>query len=471
MNALGALEFVGVPDGTIFVASVPTSFRRPNPRRKIILTSFFSILVALGLLTLAFSFNHSFEMWTLVHIGSLSVSVKSLTTLIPLSSTLLFAGLAPDGEGNPQQHAMRLSEEAYRTLVSQVKDYAIFMLDPEGRVMSWNEGAERIKGYKPEEVVGRHFSIFYTPSDLADDRPRKELVVATREGRFEDEGWRVRKDGSRFWANVVITVLKDNTGRVCGFGKVTRDLSERKRVEDGIRRLNEELAHRTAELEATNKELEAFAYSVSHDLRAPLRAIDGFSQILLEDYMESLDADGQENLQRVRAATQRMGELIDGLLSLARLTRREMQRETVDLSALANSVAQSLRQSDPARKVDFAIAEGMTTHGDRHLWEVALQNLLENAWKFTGNQPHAQIEFGKREENGKDTFFVRDNGAGFDMAYAGKLFGAFQRLHTRGEFEGHGIGLATVQRIVHRHGGRIWAEGAVGRGATFSFTV
>jgi light-regulated signal transduction histidine kinase (bacteriophytochrome) len=191
----------------------------------------------------------------------------------------------------------------------------------------------------------------------------------------------------------------------------------------------------------------------------------------MEDHLEKLDAEGRDYLRRVQAAAQRMGELIEGLLGLARLARREMYRESVDLSALAGLAAQTQRQSDPNREVEFSIAEGARAEGDRQLLEIALQNLLANAWKFTSKQPSAHIEFGVRGENGQTVYFVRDNGAGFDMAYAANLFGAFQRLHTQDEFEGHGIGLATVQRVIRRHGGRIWAEGEVGKGATFSFTL
>ena len=229
------------------------------------------------------------------------------------------------------------------------------------------------------------------------------------------------------------------------------------------------------ELEATNRELEAFSYSVSHDLRAPLRSIDGFSQILLEDYAGELDEDGKDYLSRVRAATQRMGRLIDDLLGLSRVTRGTMNRERVNLSALAGEVAEDLREARPERTVEFSTQEGLEVWGDSRLLRVALENLIGNAWKFTEKEPEARVEFGVDEELSRKgrvpVYYVRDNGAGFEMAYADKLFGAFQRLHGSDEFEGTGIGLATVQRIVHRHGGRVWAEGEVGRGATFYFTL
>ncbi len=229
------------------------------------------------------------------------------------------------------------------------------------------------------------------------------------------------------------------------------------------------------ELEVTNRELEAFSYSVSHDLRAPLRSIDGFSQILLEDYADELDEEGKDYLGRVRAASQRMGRLIDDLLGLSRVTRGALRREGVNLSSLAQEVADGLGESRPDRDVDFEIEEGIEVHGDPRLIRVALTNLIGNAFKFTEREKRAKISFGqdrKLSQLGRvPVYYVRDNGAGFDMEYADKLFGAFQRLHGTNEFEGTGIGLATVQRIVHRHGGRVWAEGEVGRGATFFFTL
>jgi light-regulated signal transduction histidine kinase (bacteriophytochrome) len=224
------------------------------------------------------------------------------------------------------------------------------------------------------------------------------------------------------------------------------------------------------QLRIANAELDAFSYSVSHDLRAPLRSIDGFSQILLEDYLDKLDAEGQQYLRKVRESSQQMAQLIDDLLNLSRVTRADMKMEAVDLSAMARTVAQELQTTEPERAAEFEIQPGMTAQGDPRLLRVVLNNLLGNAWKYSGTRPHTRIEVGQREQNGQVPYFVRDNGVGFDMAYADKLFGVFQRLHSGSEFPGTGIGLATVQRIIHRHGGRIWADGAVGQGATFYFT-
>jgi signal transduction histidine kinase len=234
---------------------------------------------------------------------------------------------------------------------------------------------------------------------------------------------------------------------------------------------NEALRRNTAELLAANTELDAFAYSVSHDLRAPLRSIDGFSQVLLEDYASQLGDAGRDSLQRVRAASQRMATLIDDLLKLARVTRAEMRTEQVDLSGMARDVVAEIRRTSTDRQVEFVIAPGLKAQGDSRLLRVVLDNLLRNGWKYTGKRPQPRVEFTAQDENGDRVFVIRDNGAGFDMRYADKLFGVFQRLHSAAEFEGTGVGLATVRRIINRHGGRIWAEGAVDQGAAFYFTL
>ncbi|HLP25008.1 MAG TPA: ATP-binding protein, partial [Acidobacteriota bacterium] len=249
------------------------------------------------------------------------------------------------------------------------------------------------------------------------------------------------------------------------------DITERKKAEKQIRRLNEQLGARAHSLEQANKELESFSYSVSHDLRTPLRSIDGFSRFVLEDCADKLDEENRENLHRIRAASQRMGHLIDDILRLARLTRAELHRGPVDLSALARALGEELQRVEPARQVEFVIEPNLVADADANLMRAVLENLLGNAWKFTGRCADAKIEFGCTSIAGVPTYFVRDNGVGFDMQYAAKLFNAFTRLHADADFPGTGIGLASVQRIIHRHGGRVWATGEVGKGATCYFTL
>jgi PAS domain S-box-containing protein len=369
------------------------------------------------------------------------------------------------------EEALRQTDEKLRVLVQGVKDYAILMLDTDGRITTWNDGAERIKGYRAEEIIGEHFSRFYPAEATAQGKPGLALKIAAEQGRFEDEGWRVRKDGSRFWANVVITALWDKAGKLWGFGKVTRDITERKVAAETLEAQRKELADANVRLLGANEELESFSYSVSHDLRTPLRAIDGFGHALLEDYADRLDEAGRDHLARIRAATKRMASLIDDLLSLSRISRVDVRRQKLDISELARSIASELRSAYPERQIELSIEDGLRTTADAGLMRVVLENLLNNAWKFTSKRATAHIEFGTVRSDGAPAYFVRDDGAGFDPAYASRLFGAFQRLHSTSEFAGTGIGLATVRRIVTRHGGRIWAESAKDRGATFYFTL
>jgi light-regulated signal transduction histidine kinase (bacteriophytochrome) len=257
--------------------------------------------------------------------------------------------------------------------------------------------------------------------------------------------------------------------------ELAREVAERGRAEQENLRLNavleDRVRERTAQLESANTELEAFSYTVSHDLRAPLRAIDGFSQALLEDFPSDVPDAARRYLNRIRQATLRMGQLIEDLLNLSRVSRTTVERRAVDVSEIARQVIADCAQRDPARAVDCSVREGMSAEADPRLLRTAFENLIGNAWKFTSTTAHARIEVGSLRDGAHETFFVRDNGAGFDMAYADKLFTAFQRLHGSNEFAGTGIGLATVQRIVHRHGGRIWADAQVGKGAAFYFTL
>ncbi|NUP04833.1 MAG: PAS domain S-box protein [Polyangiaceae bacterium] len=331
-----------------------------------------------------------------------------------------------------------------------------------GTINSWNQGAHRIFGYSADEAVGQP-STMLLPLDREDEE-RGMLARIARGERVEViDTLRRRKDGSIIHVSVTTSPVLDAAGAVAGASTVTRDITDKKRAEDALARAKEAA-------DAANRELEAFSYSVAHDLRAPLRGMNGFARLLLDEYKDKLDAEGQDWLQEILLNARKMGALIDALLSLARLTKRDPRREMVDLSALVREVATQLKSTDPQRKAHWVIQEGLHCEADPVLVRALIDNLLGNAWKFTSKVDEARIEFGALPRGtGPRTFFVRDNGAGFDMSFAAKLFSPFQRLHTAEEFPGTGIGLATVQRIVLRHGGTIWAEGAVNEGATFYF--
>jgi len=491
------------------------------------------------------------------------------------------------------EEKLRRSEERSRQLVDSVKDYAILLLDTEGRVISWNAGAQRINGYRTDEILGEHFSRLFPPEDVAAGIPDHHLRRAASEGQYEDEGWRVRKDGSRFWANSVLTAVRDEQGTLTGFAKVTRDLTERRRADEALRaaeeyarlivdlaysafvaigpdgvisgwnrqaeitfgwsreeavgrelaetiippqhrdahrrglkhflatgegpvlnrviemtalrrdgsefpieltisplrladrlvftafirditdrRAAEEALKRTAAaLEAANAELESFSYSVSHDLRAPLRAIDGYAQALLEDHAARLDTEGQRLLGVVRENAQRMGQLIDGLLRFARFGRQAMTIAPIDMTELARAVVAELQQGGGDVLPAVRIEPLPPAMGDKTLIRQVLANLVANAVKFSRGRARPDVRIGARPQGAEVIYFVRDNGIGFDMRYADKLFQVFGRLHRAEEFEGTGVGLALVQRVVQRHGGRVWAESVPDRGATFHFTL
>ncbi len=490
-----------------------------------------------------------------------------------------------EGRRRLVEKALRECQEQYRMLLDGVENHAIFLMDPQGRIVSWNAGAERIKGYKADEIIGRNFACFFPPEDIERGRPEEVLRITAASGRHEEQGMRVRKDGSRFLASVTFTALRDSAGNLRGFSEFSHDLSESKEAEakyrglleaapdammvvdqggeivllnlqaekqfgyrrdeligqkvtniipegfaerliaDGTRTAAEALAQqigtgieltgrrkdgsefpielmlsplesaegilvtaairdiserkrsesvlqdKNIQLQAAVNELDAFSYSVSHDLRAPLRAIDGFSRILLKQYGPGLAEEAREYLQLVRDNTVQMGHLVDDLLTFSRLGRQPLSKQQVPTGAIIEQVLCDVRRRAEGRFVSVSVGEMPPLWGDPPLVKQVFVNLIDNAFKYTRMRPEAVIEIGSREIDGEQVYFVRDNGAGFDMRYADKLFGVFERLHRAEDFEGTGVGLAIVQRIVERHGGRVWAEAAVDRGATFYFTT
>jgi PAS domain S-box-containing protein len=497
---------------------------------------------------------------------------------------------------NEQRQLKKISEseENFRILVSQVKDYAIIMIDPEGNIASWNDGAENIKGYNAEEIIGKNISIFYTPQDIRRNEPPLNLEIARKNGHYESKGWRKKKNGSLFYADVIYTALYDDAGKLKGYSKVTRDITEQKTTEDNlkstnefldtilenipnmvfvkdaqelrflrfnkagedllgysreqmigmndydffpkeqadfftkndkdalnrktvtdiqeeeietaqgkkwlhtkkipimgndgkpeyllgiseditvkkaindkIRDLNNELQENVELLKVANDELEAFTYSVSHDLRAPLRAIHGYTNILDEEYADKLDEEGKRMMKSVMRNAKRMGQLIDDLLTLSRLGKKELVKRPTNLTDLMNQCLSDIKMSTDVSKAKITIDELGIANVDPALMFQVFCNLLSNAIKYSSAKEHPVIHVGVEKNEDESVYFIRDNGTGFDMKYYDKLFGVFQRLHSMEEFEGTGVGLALVKRIVTRHHGKVWAEGRLHEGATF----
>jgi len=360
------------------------------------------------------------------------------------------------------------------TQLIETANNPIFGVDIDGLVTIWNDVMTDLTGITSEEAMGRRVIEFMTVDSRATAQDHLQMVLSDMEcGSLYVKFSGPTDDPAELM--ISCTTRRNSEGEITGVVGVGLDISERLRAEQEIRTLNESLerrvSDRTRELQETLEELEAFSYSVSHDLRGPLRSINGFSQAVMQKYGDRLEEDGRSQLERVRSATNRMGALIDDLLELSRVGRAEIILDTLNIWLMVREKEAELRNANPERQVDFVIADDAVGFGDERLIGIVVDNLVRNAWKFTSTRLSARIEMGTQDQDGERVFFMKDDGIGFDMEYADKLFMPFQRLHPTGEFEGTGIGLATVRRIIQRHGGRIWAEGEVEKGATVYFTL
>jgi PAS domain S-box-containing protein len=381
-------------------------------------------------------------------------------------------------ERKENDEQLRQSEERYRALVEQLNDYGIFMLDEKGRIVSWNEGAKRIHGYTADEIIGKYFSIFFPEEDLINGKPSRELKIARNEGKYEEEGWRIRKDGIRFWANVVITPVYNNDGAHIGYSKVTRDLTERKEAERALRdsyeryrQLANELKVANSGLQYANQELEQFTSIVSHDLQEPIRTIKSFLQLIDIKLSQGQYDDLQTYITKSINAANRMRELIQNLLNYSQLDKNEVVVEKMAVLDVVNEAIQNLKSAVEASRAQITIESDVEEiEGDRVQIAQVIQNLLSNALKFThGDVPRVIIRC--RNENGHVRFSITDNGIGIAEADREKVFDIFRRLHTKKDYPGTGIGLAICKKIVDRHRGRIWPESEPGKGTTFYFTL
>lgn len=421
------------------------------------------------------------EGWRIKKNGSVFWASIVLTAVYNNENKLIgFSKVTKDlTERRTEETTLRQSEERYRLLVEQVTDYAIFMMDEKGRIVSWNAGAKRIKGYEPEEVIGKYFSLFYPQEEITNNKPAYELKIARQEGRYEEEGWRLRKDGSKFWANVIITAVYNSDGALVGFSKVTRDLTERKIAEQAEREISEkyrqiarELEIINTELTRTNYDLEQFTSIVSHDLKEPLRTVKSFLHLISDRISKGRMDQIEEYVTKSILAADRMKELIENLLNYSQVSKGRIQSEPLHLEDLLDHVKQNLKGSLDASeaKVFFEGRNENTITGDRVQLVQLLQNLISNAIKFTdGQQPLVRLRY--RQESGHAVLSVSDNGIGMDSESTEKIFDPFRRLHAARNYPGAGMGLAICKKVVERHQGKIWVESRLGEGSTFHFTL
>jgi PAS domain S-box-containing protein len=371
------------------------------------------------------------------------------------------------------EEALRKSEERYRSLVDNLRDCSICNLDPNGVVVSWNEASERLEGYKSEEVLGQHFSIFFQDSDRK-AKPAAFLKKAAK-GEISEELWQRRKDDSNYWSHLLLFPLCDAPGNITGFTRMSHNLSGPRKLQEKVEAMQKEYEERLALLASQYKdaieELESFSYSVSHDLRAPVRHIDGFTEILQRAAQKELSPDSRGLLQVIGESSRLMGKMIDGLLVFSRLSRMELAPEKTDVTELVRSITRELEMAHPTRNISWSIQKLPVLEADRIPLRQVFSYLLVNAVKFTQPRAVARIEIGAEQTEADQIFFVRDNGVGFNPEYTHKLFGIFQRLHGTSEFEGLGVGLACAKRLMTRLGGRVWAQGSEGEGACFYFSI